>query len=81
MEGSGGGGAHTEALALAYRRGASRVYGGRRTGDASLMRANKSSEPTWESLQRRRLLVLYILWTLVVLLVIALAVAAIYLYY
>ena len=39
--------AHTEALALAYRRDAIRAYRGRRTGDAPLMRANESSGPTW----------------------------------
>ncbi len=45
------------------------MYGKRRGG------------PTWETLQRRRLFALYLLWPLVVILAIVLAVAAVYLSY
>jgi hypothetical protein len=45
------------------------------------MYGKRRSGPTWETLQRRRLFVLYLLWPVVVLLTIVFVVAAIYLNY
>jgi hypothetical protein len=45
------------------------------------MRAGHERGPSWETLQRRRLLALYLLWPLVVVLAIVIVVAAVYLYY
>lgn len=42
---------------------------------------NGDGGPTWETLQRRRLFVLYLLWPLVVVLAIVFTVAAFYLHY
>ena len=74
--------ADAERLALARSGRAARGYRSRVRDEAVLMYGKRrAGGPTWETLQRRRLFVLYLLWPVVLILAIALAVAAVYLYY